>query len=308
MLGIMKKEHIHNPWFTFDSVKNALASLGEMLNEEKLHNWVQKYQYTAKPKNVLIVMAGNLPLVGFHDFICVLLSGNKAVCKLSSQDKNLLPAIAHILFSMEPALKDRIEIAFGPVKNIDAVIATGSDNSTGHFEEYFGKYPHIFRKNRTSIAIVDGTETDEELKDLGKDMFQYFGLGCRNVTNIFLPEGFDKNRMFENIVDYGGIVNHHKYANNYDYNRTIYLMNKIPFLDNNFALFKEDESLFSPLSVIHLHNYNKIEEVNTFISDHSDAIQAIVGHGHIAFGKSQEPDLDDYADKIDTMKWLNSIG
>lgn len=307
LTALINKEHIHNPWFTKESLKAALGSLAEMLDEAKLVSWTEKYAYADSPKNVLIVMAGNLPLVGFHDFICVLLSGHRAVCKLSSQDKHLLPAFVQVMCSMNPELQDRIRIALGPVKEIDAVIATGSDNSAGYFNEYFGKYPHIFRKNRTSVAVLDGTETDQELNALGKDMFQYFGLGCRNVTNIFLPEDFDKNRIFENIVSYGDIVNHHKYANNYDYNRTIYLMNKIPFLDNNFALFREDEQLFSPLSVIHLHPYSDRGNVDEFLAAHADAIQAVVGHTHIPFGKSQEPDLDDYADKIDTMKWLNAL-
>ncbi len=304
---LVQRERIHNPWFTEDSVRFALGSLAEMLDEQKLTEWANRYPYVTKPRRVAIIMAGNIPLVGFHDFVCVLLSGNTAVCKLSSDDPRLLPAFVQVLTKWDPAISERIVLAVGPIKQIDAVIATGSDNSVGYFQEYFGKYPHIFRKNRTSVAVIDGTETPEELKLLGEDLFRFFGLGCRNVSKIFLPESFDSNRLFEAIVGFGEIVNHHKYANNYDYNRTVYLMNSIPFLDNNFAIFKEDEGLFSPLSVFFTQRYKKVEEVTTFLTKHKDAIQAVVGHGYLPFGTAQQPTLDDYADGIDTMAWLTQL-
>lgn len=304
---LIRKEQIHNPWFTETSIRFALGSLGAMLDEKALHEWASGYSYSDRPKRVAIIMAGNIPLVGFHDFVCVLLSGNTAVCKLSSDDLRLLPAFVQVLTKWEPAIAERIVLAAGPIKQLDAVLATGSDNSAGYFHEYFGKYPHIFRKNRTSVAVLDGTETPEELRLLGDDLFRFFGLGCRNVSKIFLPESFDGNRVFEAIVGYGEVINHHKYANNYDYNRTVYLMNSIPFLDNNFALFREDEGLFSPLSVFFTQRYKKKEEVADFLTRHADSIQAVVGHGYLPFGTAQQPALDDYADGVDTMAWLATL-
>lgn len=304
---LIGKEHQYNPWFKETSVRFALGSLAKMLDEQTLQEWSGRYAYAAHPKRVAIIMAGNIPLVGFHDFMCVLLAGHTAVCKLSSDDPRMLPAFVQVLTKWEPAIAERIELAVGPIKQLDAVIATGSDNSVGYFQEYFGKYPHVFRKNRTSVAVLDGTETSEELQQLGEDLFRFFGLGCRNVSKIFLPDTFDINRLFEAIVSHGEIVNHHKYANNYDYNRTVYLMNSIPFLDNNFALLKEDEGLFSPLSVFFTQRYSTKQEVTTFLEKHSEAIQAVVGHDYLPFGTAQQPAIDDYADGVDTMAWLASL-
>jgi len=307
LLELLGKVHIYNPWFTHESVLYALKSLGEMLEKESLLPFASSYSYTNHPKRVAIIMAGNIPMVGFHDVLCVLLSGNTALCKMSSTDKHLLPAFTHILEKWNPAIAERLLCVTGPIKDIEAVIATGSDNSVSYFDQYFGKYPHIFRKNRTSIAVLNGKESKDELKLLGNDMLRYFGLGCRNVSKLFVPKNYNLDLVFEAIVDFGGIVNHHKFANNYDYNRTIYLMNSVPFLDNNFCLMREDEGLFSPLAVFHIQRYQEVAEINRFIEQHEASIQTIVGHDYQPLGSAQLPSISDFADGIDTMEWLSGL-
>jgi hypothetical protein len=304
---LIAREHIHNPWFTKSAIQFSLNSLADMLDPAVLIPFANRYGATEKPKRVAIIMAGNIPMVAFHDVVCVLLAGHSAACKLSSNDKHLLPAVVSVLKQWQPDLASKIECHQGLMKEMDAVIATGSDNASNYFEQYFGKYPHIFRRNRTSVAVLDGSESREDLENLGSDLFRYFGLGCRNVSKVFIPRGFNTDRLFEAIVNYGEIVNHHKYANNYDYNRTIYMMNSIPFLDNNFCIFKEDEGLFSPLSVFFYQRYDSMEEVTQFLETHKDSIQTVVGAGFQALGKAQLPAIDDYADGIDTMEWLVKI-
>lgn len=305
-LAIERQVH-HNGWFTEESVRTSLLNLGNWLSNEQLTNWTNKYSFTENPKVVAVIMAGNIPLVGFHDFLCVLLSGNKVQCKLSSDDNKLLPLLTHYLFQFAPELKERISFSDRNLSGFDAVIATGSNNSLVNFESYFSKYPHLFRHNRTSIAILDGTETKEELKALGEDILNYFGRGCRNVTHLLIPENYDLNRFFEAIVDLGGLINNKKYGNNYDYNKTIHLLNLESFLDNNFLLLKESDNLFSPLSMLHYHTYTSQQEVDLYLQLHQNSIQCVVGHNYLAFGTAQCPSLSDYADNVDTMVWLNYL-
>lgn len=307
LVQVIRKEHQLNPWFTLNSIQQALGALSQLLQVDNMTSFASKYPETKKAKRVALIMAGNIPLVGLHDVLCTVLSGHIAVCKLSSQDSRLFPAFYNCLKLWNPEIANCIEIVVGPIRSMDAVIATGSTNSTLYFEQYFGQYPHIFRGNRTSIAVLDGTETEEELVALGNDVFAHFGLGCRNVSKLLIHDTVDLNKVFEGLVAHGDIVNHHKYANNYDYNRTIYLMNQIPFLDNNFCLLKEDDGLHSPLSVVFTQRYSAKDEVTDFISKHQDKIQAVVGHDYIPFGKAQQPAIDDFADGIDTMKWLVEI-
>lgn len=304
---LILRQKSFNGWFTEESVRSSLLALGNELTTDKLTEWTQKYSYSINPRRVAVIMAGNIPLVGFHDFISVLLSGNIIVAKPSSEDKTLLPAFAEILISFVPELKDRIIITVGKVGEVDAVIATGSDNSLKYFEQYFGKYPHIFRKNRTSLAVIDGTETEEELIDLGKDIFMYYGLGCRNVTHLMIKRGFDLDRFFSAMVSYGEIINHHKYANNYDYNKAVFLLNKIDLLDNNFVLLREAEELFSPLAMLNYHYYDDEKEVDDYLKAHEEELQVVVGHRFMPFGDAQCPMLDDYADNVDTLAWLETI-
>jgi hypothetical protein len=304
---VVKKQFLLNGWFTDVNIRKSLLAWSELLIEENLNSWLQNYSFAHNSKRVGIIMAGNIPLVGFHDFISVVLSGNKAVVKLSSDDKTLLPAIIKILLKFNPDLAKKITISEYKLGDIDAIIATGSNNSMHYFEQYFGKYPHIFRKNRTSLAVISGNETKEELKLLGEDLFTYFGLGCRNVSQVFLPKNYDLNTLIESIIDFSEIVNHHKYANNYDYNKAIHLMGQQKILDNGFLLFKESKELFSPLAMLFYHHYESENELMEFINLNSENIQAIVGHKFIPFGKAQKPALNDYADGVDTMKWLSEL-
>lgn len=305
--GMMGREVVHNPWFTLPNVQSALKGITYLLEPEKLAAFADRYAFSETPNRVAIVMAGNIPLVGFHDLLCVLLTGNVAICKLSSGDNRLLQQLILWLYEWNPELKQRIEISFGPLKKFDAVIATGSDNTINQFEKYFQSVPHLFRRNRTSVAVLDGSESNEELAALASDCFLYFGMGCRNVSKILVPEKFDLNRIFENFLSVSELIQHHKYGNNYDYNRTVYLMNQIPFLDNNVFLLKEDSGLHAPLSVIYYQKYNTISETDAFLEQHDGQIQAVVGKGRIPFGKAQNPDIDDFADNVDTCNWLNSI-
>ncbi|MDG1333481.1 MAG: acyl-CoA reductase [Crocinitomicaceae bacterium] len=307
LIGIINRQFSYNGWFTKENVRKALLNLGDQLTEENLTNWTSNYSFSENQKRIGIIMAGNIPLVGFHDFLCTLCSGNKAVCKLSSNDKTLLPALAAHLIEFCPSLKERIEFSGGKIGEMDGVIATGSDNSIKYFEQYFGKYPHIFRKNRTSVAVLDGTESKEDLNRLGEDIFSYFGLGCRNVSHLFVPQDFELSHFFEAIVPYGDIIHNNKYGNNYDYHRAVYLMNQIPLLDNNFVLLRESEDLFSPLAIIHFERYQDMNSVKEKLSDNEENIQVIVGNGFESFGSSQIPTLSDYADGVDVMKWLGSI-
>jgi hypothetical protein len=304
---MIKKEKQHNPWFTEKNIKSSMKGLALMLEETALTTFANNYSYTNQPKKIALIMAGNIPLVGFHDLICVLLSGNNALCKLSSQDSRIPMFVIQLLTEIDERLKSKIQLVVGPLKNFDAVIATGSNNTIAQFETYFGKYPHIFRRNRTSIAVLTGDETNEELTALGDDCFLYFGMGCRNVSKLFIPSDFNVDRLFEAFLPHSDIINHHKYGNNYDYNRTIFLMNSIPFLDNNCFMLKEDTGLHAPLSVIYYERYESLDEATTFIQAHRSELQVIVGKNQTPFGVAQTPKINDFADDVDTMLWLNEL-
>ena len=304
---VIQTQHHYNGWFTEELTRKSLRNLSSWLNLTDLTNWLSNYHYTNNPKNVAVIMAGNIPLVGFHDFLCVLASGNNVICKLSSEDNKLLPLLSKILIQIQPELESRITFSDRNLKGFDAIIATGSNNSLLHFKQYFSKYPHLFRHNRTSIAVINGDESKDELSLLGTDIFDYFGRGCRNVTHLLLPKGFELNRFFEAIVEQGEVINNKKYGNNYDYNKTIHLMNQALFLDNNFLLLKESKNLFSPLAMVHYHYYESEWEVSNYIDEYQGDIQCVIGRNYIPFGKAQCPSLFDYADNVDTMKWLNEL-
>lgn len=305
---LIERVHVHNGWFTKSAVQTAFKGIAAWLTEESLQNWIQPYKFKFNsPKRVAIIMAGNIPLVGFHDFLSVFLSGHKAVIKLSSSDQHLFKAIVHYLQLMDGRFTDYIEIKESFLGEYDAVIATGSDNSSNYFESYFGKHPHIIRKNRTSVAVIDGSETKEELTELGKDIFTYFGLGCRNVSQLWIPMDFDLNKFFEAIYEFNPVIHHNKYANNYDYNKAVYLMNKANLLDNGFLLLKEDFNLNSPLGMLHYVRYKDSIDAEHFLQDNKDKIQVIVGKNYIPFGMSQKPGLTDYADGVDTLKFLAEL-
>jgi hypothetical protein len=305
---LLHRAHVKNNWFEPEMVKNMLFEVIQMLNRDALREWVKEYDLKEdSPKNVGVIMAGNIPMVGFHDLLCVLISGNTARMKMSSKDEVLIPFWLEILNSIDSSWKERVIIENERMTEMDAVIATGSDNSARYFDYYFGKYPHIIRKNRTSVAVLTGDETDEELKALGKDMLMYFGLGCRNVSKLYLPTDFQLNRLFENVIEWEHLIDNQKYYNNYQYNRTVYLLNNEKFLDNNFLMVKEDEALISPVSVINYERYSSEKEVEKIIAQQNDNIQCVVGKKRIPFGTSQSPSLNDYADNVDVLEFLSSL-
>lgn len=298
-----------NGWFTEDEVERALINWSDALSADKIEKWLSDYpeltSYKAKNR-VGIIMAGNIPLVGLHDLISVFLSGNVAVVKMSSDDEVLMSEVIMQLLQLDERVGDYIEVA-QRMKNFDAVIATGSNNTSRYFDAYFGKYPHIIRRNRTSVAILTGSESSEELKELGKDIFQYFGLGCRNVTKLFVPKGYSFNLFFESIVDFGYVLDNIKYTHNYDYHKTLFLLNSEELLDNEFLLLKEDTKLKSPIGVLHYEYYEGgIEQIVSDLEQNAN-VQCVVDNSKLKFGKTQKPALEDYADKVDTLSFLLNL-
>ncbi|MFP4469359.1 MAG: acyl-CoA reductase [Bacteroidota bacterium] len=305
-----------NPWFTPDNVQFAINSIGQSLRSVKLEKWIDPYNRkkleSNVTKNIGVVMAGNVPGVGFHDYISVLMAGHRLQAKLSSDDNQLMPLVNRILEKIEPSFLGQAVFTDGKLENFDAIIATGSNNTARYFEYYFGSKPNIIRKNRNGVAVLTGRESDEELVMLGTDIFRYFGLGCRNVSKLYLPDNYRLDRFFENLQDYNEVINHHKYANNYDYNKSIYLVNKIPHLDNGFLLLKEDPAISSPVAVLHYEHYHSIEAVNKILGHEQDQIQCIVSTEKkvkqaLDPGTAQKPELWHYADGIDTMEFLLSL-
>lgn len=307
---IVERAGHHNGWFTEDNILFSLKQWGDLLTEENLKDWLSNYSLNKdnESKTVGVVMAGNIPLVGFHDFLCVLLSGNKVLAKLSSNDKILLPHLSKYLVLQEPSLADRIEFIDGKMENFDAVIATGSNNTSRYFEYYFGNKPNIIRKNRNSVAVLTGNETEEELKALGEDIFRYYGLGCRNVSKIYVPINYDFDALFIALYHYKDIIHQHKYANNYDYNKAVYLMSEFKIMDNGFLVLKEDEALTSPIAALFYSHYDDETSLREKLEELDEQIQCVVSSGirenEVNFGESQKPSLKDYADEIDTMDFL----
>jgi hypothetical protein len=304
---VLKLAEIHNPWFTQENLQISLEQWGNLLTVEKLEKWVKFYQYTENPKNVGIIMAGNIPMVGFHDLLSVLLTGHNAWVKTSSKDDVLMNWIIKFLQESDEELKSSIQ-KVEKLQDVDAVIATGSNNTARYFEFYFKNIPHIIRKNRTSVAVLKGDETKEDLENLAKDIFTYFGLGCRNVTKIYLPQNYNTDLLFEAFYEWNPIINHPKYANNYDYNRAIYLMENEKFLDNNFVILRESEDLHSPIGVVHYSFYEDLNATKVQLMEMEEKIQCMVGKDlPVKFGNTQKPALMDYADGIDTMKFLEGL-
>lgn len=314
-LTSVKEEQIYsakvkNAWFTEKSIKDAINAWAEQLNHEMLTAWINPYKLkeVENPKRVLIIMAGNIPLVGFHDFLAVLMSGHIAVIKLSSNDNVLIPLIIERLIEIAPDFSSRIEfIEDIKDKKFEAVIATGSDSSSKYFEYYFKDAKRIIRKNRRSVAILDGTETKRELEGLANDVFAYFGLGCRNVSKVFLPKGYDLNKLFEAFYPYSNVVDHKKYGNNYDYNKAIFLMGSNKLIENGFLLLKEEKSLLSPVAMLYYEFYSNVDLIEEFIKDNKDLLQCVVSHDKIPFGSTQKPNLWDYADGVDTVEFLRDL-
>lgn len=297
-----------NGWFTPESVVSALSAWVHTLEKETIREWLSTYEFTvSKIEAVGVIMAGNIPLVGLHDALCVLISGNKLYAKLSSKDTRLMSILLEALGALNKEWQEQIVIA-QQLKEIDVLIATGSDNSSRYFEYYFKDKKRLIRKNRTSVALLNGEETEVELEGLANDIFTHYGLGCRNVTKLYLPEGFDLDRVFNALYSHKEIANHNKYANNYDYNKAVYLLNKIDLLENGFLLLKEDEGLHSPVGVLFYEYYSSLEEVKEVLNQKTDELQCVVTkvniEGATSFGKAQSPELKDYADGVDTLDFL----
>ncbi|MAZ29414.1 MAG: acyl-CoA reductase [Cytophagaceae bacterium] len=311
--AILAKAKSHNAWFTRKNLELALASWATSLSRENLEKWLKPYSIAEEShKTVAIIMAGNLPLVGFHDFLAVLLSGKKVLAKLSSDDKFILPFLSKVLTSIAPGFSGRIHFAEAKLEGFDAVIATGSSNTSRYFEYYFKKKPHIIRKNRNGAAVLTGRETSKQLEALGQDIFRFFGMGCRSVSQLFVPRDYDFKAFFEAMVKQAEVINHHKYANNYDYNKAVYMMSLYPILDNNFMILKQDEGFSSPIAVVFYAYYDTQEALREYLVAQGEKIQCVVSSGFIAgevpFGEAQEPKLWDYADGVDSIEFLSKIG
>ena len=296
-----------NPWFSEVSVRQSLGGLATWLDQEQLDTWLHPYAFASKPKTVAVIMAGNIPLVGFHDFLCVLMSGHHAKCKLSSQDALLWKAFFNMIEMIDPRIAQHYSYFTGVMKDFDAVIATGSNNTAVSFKHYFEKYPHIIRQNRTSVAVLSGNESDAELEGLADDVFSYFGFGCRNVSQIFVPQNFDVQRLFQQFVKYESYINHHKYMNNFDYYRSLYMLNGEDVIENGFLLMRFNKELHAPPAVLNCYRYENREEIDAFLHEKLEQIQAVVGKEGIPFGQSQCPSLTDYADGVNVMAFLDKL-
>ena len=303
---------LNNPWFTDQNMKVNLSYWAEKLNKYDLTQWMNNYDtMNVSSKSVAIIMAGNIPLVGFHDFLSVFLCGHNSIIKLSSNDKHILPFLTNLMISINNELSKKIIYIEGKLQGYDAVIATGSNNTSRYFEYYFKNKKSIIRKNRNSIAVLDGSENEDDLSLLGDDIFTYFGLGCRSISKLYVPENYCFDLFFNSIFKWNDLINSHKYANNYDYNKAIYLMSEYKFLDNGFFMVKEGSELHSPISTINYEFYNDISTLKQKIKADDKDIQCIVSNTEIEnkinFGETQKPSLSQYADNIDVVEFLLTI-
>lgn len=309
--AVMQAE-ITNGWFIRSFTDHSLNAISEYLKEEKLREWLNNYPEPAGSKTVGVIMAGNIPAAGFFDALCVLISGHSLLARTASDDKFLVPALLNVLEEIDHGFSGKITYGDFRDKRPDAVIATGSNNTARYFEYYFAKFPHIIRKNRNSVAVVTGKETEEQLEKLADDVFIYFGLGCRNVSKIFVPENYDLDHLFRAFYNYKWVVNNNKYGNNYDYHRTLYMLNKDEIIENGFLLVKEDLGLSSPMAALFIERYKAPEQVKERLRQDAANIQAVVSEmegikNAVPFGKAQSPGLMDYPDKVDVMDFLQKL-
>ncbi len=313
--SLIQNEHISNPWFTEDNLRMALGSTARSLKTENIVSWLSCYRIPDRPqeeKTVAVVMAGNIPLAGFHDMLCVLISGHNLLARLSVKDENLPQIFAEIICFLDSRFESKITFKKSRLNDFNAVIATGSNNTSRYFEYYFGKYPNIIRKNRNSAAILDGSETDGELKSLSDDVFRYFGLGCRSVSKLIVPHDYDFKRLTEAFSYYRFLADHNNWANNYEYQRAIHLIDQIPHIDTGFFLLRENSSPASPISVINYERVTGSDDALDVINRDAQLLQCVVGKPGLSakltpFGNAQEPDLRDYADNVDTIEFLLNI-
>ena len=299
-----------NQWFTFKHIYQSVQAISSWLQKEPLNQWLipyaQQIESIKTKRDIGLIMAGNIPMVGFHDLLCVLISGHNVQVKCASDDAILLPAACSLLIELEPRFREQIRFV-ERLEKPDAVVATGGNNSSRYFEYYFGKKPHIIRKNRNGVAVLVGNESKDELVELGSDIFSYFGLGCRNVSKLYIPHGYDFSVFFQAMEHYSEVMQHHKYMNNHDYHNTLFLLNSEKFLTNNFLIVRENRGLATPVSVLHYEYYSDNNELNKRLKEDEEKIQCITGKGFIPFGKSQSPALTDYADGVDVLQFLTSV-
>jgi len=313
---LLIKAEQFNPWFTQKYLYLAFDNIIKMLDKLALENWVYSYSdYKFEDSNIRVgvIMAGNIPLVGFHDFLSVLISGKVFLGKLSSNDQFLLPFISNMLINIEKEFENKIQFAEHLMKDFDAVIATGSNNSSRYFDYYFGKYPNIIRSNRNSVAILTGEETNEQLEALGRDIFFYFGLGCRSVSKLMLPAGYSIPHLLDNLEKYNFVREHTKYLNNYEYNKSLLLINKEPHFDNGFLILRENGALASPISIINYEYYSDLDAEIRRFSMKNDDIQCVLSEvkdikNVVSLGESQSPSLMEYADNVDVISFIEGLG
>lgn len=311
-ISLVELSQSHNGWFTPEQVYFSVQSWAKALTETNLNQWLSPYDFSkTTPKKIGLVLAGNIPLVGFHDFLSVLISGHDVLVKTSSNDQHLLKFLAKYLISIQPKLNSKITFVEGKLEGFDAVIATGSNNTARYFEFYFKDKPCIIRKNRNSVAVLDGTESHEDLVGLGEDIFRYFGLGCRNVSKLFVPKDYNFDAFFKAMYEYREVIQYEKYANNYDYNKAVFLMSNFQLLDNEFLTIKEDSSYASPISSVFYEFYENIDEIKNRLNTDAEQIQCVVSNNlienSVSFGQTQQPRLWDYADNVDTLAFLSKI-
>jgi len=318
-LSVSSQAYLKNNWFTKDAVDQSMVAWADVLEPARIAEWISRYQVpTAFTEKITgVINAGNIPLVGLHDMITVFLCGHIYLGKNSSDDQLLLPYIFSLMQKINPAVSTRISFT-GKLSGFDAVIATGSNQSARYFSSYFGKYPHIIRKNRNGVGVIRGGETKSDLEVLGKDIFQYYGLGCRNISKLYVPADYDFVNFFEAVYSFNEVMQHNKYMNNFDYNNTMFLMKQLPFLQNGFLIIREDKRIPSPISVIHYEKYSDKKQLGIHLDSEENAIQCVVSNENlelksqlknrmVKFGESQKPALWDYADGVDTMMFLRDI-
>jgi len=308
---LVKRAKQNNPWFTEDFVAQALLSWKSALTKVKVEQWLAKYDFPDEASLTIgIVSAGNIPLVGLHDMICGFISGQHLLIKQSSKDQNLMPVFAQLLLKNDKM--QRIEFTEDHLDKFDAVIATGSNNTSRYFDYYFRAYPSIIRHNRNSVAVLNGDESEEDLKLLADDIMSFFGLGCRNVSKLYVPQNFDFDPLFKALLKYQNLINHHQYASNYEYNKAVYLMSNFSLIENGLVLLKEDENLSSPIACLNYEYYSNEDELKQNLNLQKDNIQCIVGNSdkisfaEVKFGNTQQPELWDYADNINTLDFINT--
>jgi hypothetical protein len=308
-LKAKQEAFMQNGWFIPEFIQIAVKNIAEnFLKKDALEEWIEKYLLPPgirQAKTVGIVMAGNIPLVGFHDLLSVFMTGYKTMIKSSSKDEVLIKHLVNVLIAWDPEIGDWIRFS-DTLRNCNAYIATGSNNTSRYFEYYFGKYPNIIRRNKTSVAVLRGNETMDELSKLADDVYQFFGLGCRNVTKVYVPNDYNFERMLKAFEKYNYLAEHHKYKNNYDYNLALHILNNKFYMTNGSLLLVEDASIFSPISQLNFEHYDQETSLLSSLQNNPD-IQCLIGHDQLPFGQAQCPGLFDYADKTDTMAFLQSL-